>query len=253
MAQPNIAREPSMDEILASIRRIIESNEPVIQSNIGNLVPEQESFSGVAANDDAESGDAEDVPLTVDGSFEETMALYEQQIARNEAEADDAGVVEAAKGEAEHAQGRSLSLADVAARVRAASERMQPQREPVAVAPAIEQRIAPSAPAEVAPASPAAKIENDERAERIPEPEVTVSAAAQEAPLLSSRSGAQVARSFQDLAFAVETAQRRSFDEIAAELLRPMLQEWLDDNLPTLVERLVREEIERVARGPRKP
>ena len=34
--------------------------------------------------------------------------------------------------------------------------------------------------------------------------------------------------------------------------LLPMLQEWLDDNLPTLVERLVREEIERVARGPRR-
>ncbi|RUZ12587.1 DUF2497 domain-containing protein, partial [Mesorhizobium sp. M7A.F.Ca.CA.001.09.1.1] len=27
------------------------------------------------------------------------------------------------------------------------------------------------------------------------------------------------------------------------------LQDWLDNNLPTLVERLVREEIERVARG----
>jgi cell pole-organizing protein PopZ len=32
-------------------------------------------------------------------------------------------------------------------------------------------------------------------------------------------------------------------------MLRPMHQDWLDDNLPGLVERLVREEIERVARG----
>jgi cell pole-organizing protein PopZ len=32
------------------------------------------------------------------------------------------------------------------------------------------------------------------------------------------------------------------------EMLRPMLKAWLDDNLPPLVERLVREEIERVAR-----
>ncbi|TGV63965.1 DUF2497 domain-containing protein, partial [Mesorhizobium sp. M00.F.Ca.ET.149.01.1.1] len=36
---------------------------------------------------------------------------------------------------------------------------------------------------------------------------------------------------------------------MAEEMLRPMLQDWLDNNLPTLVERLVREEIERVARG----
>jgi hypothetical protein len=36
---------------------------------------------------------------------------------------------------------------------------------------------------------------------------------------------------------------------MAEDMLRPMLQDWLDNNLPTLVERLVREEIERVARG----
>jgi cell pole-organizing protein PopZ len=48
---------------------------------------------------------------------------------------------------------------------------------------------------------------------------------------------------------AFASSQRRSFDEIAEELMRPMLQDWLDNNLPVLVERLVREEIERVARG----
>jgi cell pole-organizing protein PopZ len=34
-------------------------------------------------------------------------------------------------------------------------------------------------------------------------------------------------------------------------MLRPMLKQWLDDNLPAVVERLVRAEIERVARGGR--
>jgi cell pole-organizing protein PopZ len=32
------------------------------------------------------------------------------------------------------------------------------------------------------------------------------------------------------------------------ELLKVMLKQWLDENLPPMVERLVREEIERVAR-----
>ncbi len=41
-------------------------------------------------------------------------------------------------------------------------------------------------------------------------------------------------------------------EDMAREMLKPMLREWLDDNLPTLVERMVREEIERVARGPRR-
>jgi cell pole-organizing protein PopZ len=35
------------------------------------------------------------------------------------------------------------------------------------------------------------------------------------------------------------------------EMLRPMLHDWLEDNLPSLVERLVSEEIQRVSRGRR--
>lgn len=70
--------------------------------------------------------------------------------------------------------------------------------------------------------------------------------------LLSEDAGLQISRSFEELAAAIDGAERRSLDEIAEDMLRPMLREWLDDNLPTLVERLVREEIERVARGPRR-
>lgn len=40
----------------------------------------------------------------------------------------------------------------------------------------------------------------------------------------------------------------RSIEDMTRELLRGMLKQWLDDNLPSLVENLVREEIERVAR-----
>ena len=71
------------------------------------------------------------------------------------------------------------------------------------------------------------------------------------APILSKETGDKVARSFGELAVSLNAQANRSLDEIAEEMLRPMLREWLDDNLPSLVERLVREEIERVARGPR--
>jgi cell pole-organizing protein PopZ len=40
----------------------------------------------------------------------------------------------------------------------------------------------------------------------------------------------------------------RSIEDVTRDMLRPMLRQWLDENLPELVERLVREEIERVAR-----
>jgi cell pole-organizing protein PopZ len=42
----------------------------------------------------------------------------------------------------------------------------------------------------------------------------------------------------------------RPLDEIVQELLRPLLKTWLDENLPDLVERLVRAEIARVSGRP---
>jgi cell pole-organizing protein PopZ len=44
----------------------------------------------------------------------------------------------------------------------------------------------------------------------------------------------------------------RSIDDLARELLHPMLKQWLDQNLARIVEKLVREEIERVARRGRR-
>ena len=41
-------------------------------------------------------------------------------------------------------------------------------------------------------------------------------------------------------------AAERTLEEIVREMLRPMLQTWLDEHLPGIVERLVREEITRV-------
>ncbi len=38
-------------------------------------------------------------------------------------------------------------------------------------------------------------------------------------------------------------------DSKVRDMIRPMLREWLDNNLPSMVERLVRDEIERVSRG----
>ena len=58
-----------------------------------------------------------------------------------------------------------------------------------------------------------------------------------------------MAAAFTELSEAFAASRRKSFDQMAEEMLRPMLQDWLDNNLPILVERLVREEIERIARG----
>jgi uncharacterized protein len=73
--------------------------------------------------------------------------------------------------------------------------------------------------------------------------------AAQRPAIISPAAGRQVAAAFGELSEAFAARSKKSFDELAEQMLRPMLQEWLDNNLPLLVEKLVREEIERVARG----
>lgn len=69
--------------------------------------------------------------------------------------------------------------------------------------------------------------------------------------LLSPGADAAVATAFQTLAASMLLANKDMVEAMTREMLRPMLKTWLDDNLPVLVERLVRIEIERVARGGR--
>ncbi len=61
-----------------------------------------------------------------------------------------------------------------------------------------------------------------------------------------------VAASFEELAQAIRNGELKSLEAMAQDMLKPMLAEWLDDNLPRMVERLVREEIERLSRGGRR-
>ncbi|MFT4182330.1 MAG: DUF2497 domain-containing protein [Rhizobium sp.] len=302
MAQPSVVREPSMEEILASIRRIIESNEPGAAKSISPSLPP------VYTTADDERDD--DIRLTVDEEF----AAVDMAGASSAAESEPRFV--AANSQVPlrepEAPARTMSLADVAARVRAASERNAAQLNPAREAPrelppsmaarlaeALVEPVAASvplrgavaeAPVSAVPAAAAALLaeaaahaaKTDAQAQPTTErtEAVAVAPAPAEAPvsnppvqqqpaasadrflpqvqaelpssLISEATGAQVARSFDELAAAIDGGPRRSLDEIAQEMLRPMLQEWLDDNLPTLVERLVREEIERVARGPRR-
>jgi hypothetical protein len=295
-----------MDEILASIRRIIESNDPVPSAGLATTMAEPAGFAGAPANDDA---GFDDVSLTVDDDL--VVQAFEEENAQNE-KADRVSLhagtayvaVEAPAEQAAEPSNapKALSLADVAARVRAASERNIAMRdhqhrhaagdeadeeEDVPANPLITSRMAYASAGAVsdrdgegrntspsAPVSIELDVEDDDEGEEVhleiddqlarKAEEIDRQSLSAEAPddgsqqhrsrqpLLSPATGDHVARSFDDLASAMKLSQRRSFDEIAAELLRPMLQEWLDDNLPTLVERLVREEIERVARGPRR-
>ncbi len=67
--------------------------------------------------------------------------------------------------------------------------------------------------------------------------------------LLSPTTSAAVDSAFNTLAQTVLVQNACTLDDLVREMLRPMLKAWLDDNLPNMVERMVRAEIERVSRG----
>jgi len=288
MAQPNANREPTMEEILASIRRIIESNDTA-----GENKP-----ALVTAMSDDEDALEDDIAPPVQVS----QAFMPRQAAGFEL-----------SNEGARPSGRPVSLADVAARVRAsgtaaaavstlsapllrttgnAAVRIEPEMDFAETAfadeadddaegfssdiradndageadegsqeAAFDSDIRQAIDAAMATESELETVSELETESEL-EPEAVSDAPAVAEPmstneesgrqLVSSTTGAKVAAAFEDLSAAFKAEQRRSFDEMAEEMLLPMLQRWLDDNLPTLVERLVREEIERVSRGSRR-
>ncbi len=68
-------------------------------------------------------------------------------------------------------------------------------------------------------------------------------------PILSGPTMSSVESAFNTLAATVLSNNARTLEDLVKEMLRPMLKSWLDDNLPNLVERIVKAEIERVSRG----
>jgi uncharacterized protein len=70
-----------------------------------------------------------------------------------------------------------------------------------------------------------------------------------ERALISNETVAAVDSAFNSLAHTVIGQNARTLEDLVREMLRPMLKSWLDDNLPGMVERIVRAEIERVSRG----
>jgi len=69
--------------------------------------------------------------------------------------------------------------------------------------------------------------------------------------ILSRSTVSAVESAFNSLAHTVLSNNARTLEDLVKEMLRPMLKSWLDDNLPGLVERIVKTEIERVSRGGR--
>jgi hypothetical protein len=94
---------------------------------------------------------------------------------------------------------------------------------------------------DAAPAEPAVRVVEEARKQFVK--------STPDRALLSSNTASAVDSAFNSLANTVLGNNARTLEDLVKEMLRPMLKGWLDDNLPGLVDRIVRAEIERVSRG----
>lgn len=223
----NAQREPSMEEILASIRRIIEESDGGKPEETAHTEPnraiaadlaEAEAFNAELRAAVANDGRRTERPLSGDASAPKNWEPATLGSRKPETkQADRPGESVAAR--AEPSAGVSAKASDTLEQ--ASTTTAAPQSLP------LHSEVTDAAgPAE----TPAAEGQP-------------------QAALVSRETGRQVAASFGELSEAFAARSRRTFDEMAAEMLQPLLKDWLDNNLPLLVERLVREEIERIARG----
>ena len=185
-------QEPTMEEILASIRRIIseDDEQPAEGDAPADAAPSLEAVAEEMAEPEADEDD---------GVLELTQKI------------DDDGDIEAVETAPEP----------------------EPEPEPVEAAAVDDIVFEEEAPAAPAAAAPAVDLDDDSLME-----ETTRSAAASSFAALSG-------------ALPIYDGEAKTLEEVVQAMLRPMLKQWLDENLPQIVEAKVQEEIERVARRQR--
>jgi len=270
-------REPSMEEILASIRRIIEDNDagrkqsPDADASDGgeeagvrNVIEVDAFRSELRQSPDEapEQSDDRDFGLGPDvaGAANDPVARADakpvggaEPVTHRHVTAERSPAVERSAAE------ERIRLAIENARIRSAEIKRSVEAEKPSVVTEFsepEPSVEPEAPVEAEPVSePGAlgRIETDLEQAFAALPAVVETSETDKGPykqsILSERAERKVAASFGELSEAFAARSQKTFDEMAQEMLQPMLRDWLDNNLPVLVERLVREEIERVARG----
>jgi hypothetical protein len=215
MSQPAKAHEPSMEEILASIRRIIADDET------GKAPPPKPAPASMApvppprpAAMPPRAAAPPPPPPVPEPSAVDAM-LAGRQAASNESH-DILDLTESMAAPAEHEEASNFQTIDG-------------QPDVIFTDP-------PAPPEPVPP----------------PREEPPMGLAGRRGPdhgIMSASTSAAVDSAFNALAQTVLVHNARTLEDLVREMLRPMLKSWLDDNLPSLVERIVKAEIDRVARG----
>jgi cell pole-organizing protein PopZ len=130
----------------------------------------------------------------------------------------------------------------------------EPDPEPVAAAPEPEPEAPPEPVAVAAPEEDDDDLELTQKVETHGDLDILAPTDSEPPPpaasLVSDSVAAVAAASFDKLSATIAMpAHGRTLEDVVRELLRPMLQQWLDDNLPGIVQEAVQAEVERISRS----
>jgi cell pole-organizing protein PopZ len=255
MTQPAKSQEPSMEEILASIRRII-ADDDADKSAPRPAEPPQAAAAAAPAPAARPAPPPQAPPpapphvTPPEPSLEEAIAADPEPMADEEDQASDIlDLTEQMAAPMPPEPAPQFRTIDGSFDVSYEEERPVPQMPMSAPQMSAPQMSAPqmSAPQMSAPQMSAHQM--PEARAPSPSEDNAYRGDRRSNQLLSGMTSAAVDSAFNTLAQTVLVQNARTLEDLVREMLRPMLKAWLDDNLPGMVERLVRAEIERVSRG----
>jgi cell pole-organizing protein PopZ len=240
MTQPAKVQEPSMEEILASIRRIIADDEakPPAAEKVAAPAPAAKPAAAAPA---AKPPVMNDIPPSVIPAAQAAAAKVTPPPAKP------APAPPAASNSQDDIDAMLAGLDEATSEAEIRPPAPEPEvfelTDDMALPePASFQKVEPDDDLEFTEAARAAQ--------RQPAYEPPVETAPPQ-QILSRSTVSAVESAFNSLANTVLSNNARTLEDLVKEMLRPMLKSWLDDNLPGLVERIVKAEIERVSRGSR--
>ena len=226
MSQTAKVQEPSMEEILASIRRIIaddDANKAVTPPAAAGPPPRA---SGLPPPPAAVANSQDDIDAMLANLDTATPAQPESEVL---------DLTESMAAPAADDGPVTFRTIDAASDVIFTDRASDPPEPAVRI---IEEPRRPAAQAPAPAPRPAPRLAPARASNPMPD-----------RPLISSSTVAAVDSAFNSLAHTVIGQNARTLEDLVKEMLRPLLKSWLDDNLPGVVDRIVRAEIERVSRG----
>lgn len=214
-------KEPTMEEILASIRKIISDDEPApartAAPSLREVPPAVNDFEDI---EDAVAGDVLEEDDDDQSMFEAEEEEVAVEAAEPELEPEPAAPVEPPK-----MTGPAFTFEEMLGSARQAAAESVP--------------VQPTPVAEVAPPRPAP----------VPETPMPQSSARYAQTALTGDQTADLAAgALGKLISKMEVSGDNTIEGLVREMLKPMIKDWLDANLATIVEEKVEAEVQRIAR-----